>query len=267
MTKVIDVWNIDTFDVALSSFLIENRQRLSDYFCQDRKNYLEREASDGRQLYPDNPYAALFYMFAEEISRWMNSRCIRAWHYTRLTDSEVEIVRREGVHLSSINALKSRLDSLVFQGELRRKDAQLILASSPLRSDKFDSRSGMFWMTSHPLNVEYTGVKRFLAHWGGESAHFCHEEGLVLDLLSKIGKPRVIEMSVPLSSTRHAYRAAEAIIANFARSVGCHAERSSFDLSAHAPLGPETLIRVHTLGEAEFSKIARGYPATFNEES
>jgi hypothetical protein len=48
----------------------------------------------------------------------METRTIRAWHYTRLTDAEVVAMRMTGISLSSLDAIRQRLDGF----GLRRRE-------------------------------------------------------------------------------------------------------------------------------------------------
>jgi len=120
-------------------------------------------------------------------------------------------------------------------------------------------------MTSHPHRIDDSGVTSLLAHWGGESAYFNHDEGEILDRLSNLGTPRVLEIAVPLSVTPDAYSAAKAVIALYARSLDCHADWGGFDLYASSHLGPEALLRVHSGGEPDFATLGRGYPAALHD--
>jgi hypothetical protein len=81
--------------------------------------------------------------------------------------------------------------------------------------------------------------------------------------LAAIGKPRVVEVAVPLVVTPRSYPAAEAVIATFGRSKGCIPSAHSFDLWVTAPLGPDAIIGVHTEGEASFHAMGRSYPDGF----
>ncbi|MGV2164918.1 hypothetical protein ACQZ40_00950 [Agrobacterium sp. 16-172Ci] len=263
MTRLIDVWNLDTFDASLMRELQNERQLLVDYFATDRANYLEREASDHRGAPPSNPFASAFYRFAEGLMPAMEIRTIRAWHHTRMTNLEVESARQRGLYPATLATLRARLDSLVAAADLTAEEASAVFEASPFQSDRLGSRSGKFWMTSHPQRIDDSGVTSLLAHWGGESAYFNHAEGELLDKLSIIGVPRVLEIAVPVALTPDAYSAAKAVIHLYARSLDCHADWGGFDLYAHAPLGPHALLRVHSAGEPDFDRLASGYPIDF----
>jgi hypothetical protein len=131
MTLPIDVWNLGTFDAALIGGLRNQRQLLVDYFRTDRANYLEREASDYRGLPPSNPFAEAYYGFVDELMAVMESRTIRAWHHTRMTDSEVKCARRSGLYPATLETLRTRLEGLVATGDLTIDEARSIFEASP----------------------------------------------------------------------------------------------------------------------------------------
>jgi NAD(P)-dependent dehydrogenase (short-subunit alcohol dehydrogenase family) len=265
MTRPIDVWNVDTFDGPLIAALLSQQQLLLDYFRTDRANYLEREASDHRGPPPSNPFAGAYYRFAEGLVPMMERQTIRAWHHTRMTDREVETARRGGLYPATLATLRTRLEDLVAMGELSVDDATSIFAMSPFQGDALGSRHNRFWMTSHPHRIDDGGVTSLLAHWGGESAYFSHRQDELLEKLSSIGLPRVLEVAVPLALTPDAYSAAKAAIHRYARSLGCHADWGGFDLYTQSPLDADALLRVNTLGEPDFALLARGYPTGFRD--
>lgn len=257
----IDVWNIETFDAGLISLFETTRQLIMNYHATDRANFLAREASDHRDPYPSNPHAGEYLDFVEALSTTLADRTIRAWHYSRLTDGEVAGLRDTGIVTSSLDTLRTRLAGRVAEGTVTAEEADVIFEASPFHKDEFGGRADKFWMVSHPLSITDGGVTDLLAHWGGESAYFNHPEGALLQKLSSIGLPRVLEIAVPLGHTRHAYPAAKALTHVYARSLGCHAERGMFDLYAVKPLEPRAIRRVVTDGEPEFAGLGLSYPA------
>lgn len=69
---------------------------------------------------------------------------------------------------------------------------------------------------------------------------------------------------MPLETTKHAYPAAEAVVATFGRGLGCEPDRGrAFDLYATQALGSKSVIAIHTEGEPNFIALARGYPFGF----
>lgn len=261
--SLIDVWDIGTLDDDLAAHLRGAADLIRDYLTTSRRQYLEREASDHTQPYPTNPHGADYVAFTDGLVPWMEARSIRAWHYTRLTDAETATLRREGVHLSDLAAIRRRLDGQVAAGAFSAHVAEALFAGSPFQSEQLGSRSNKFWMVSHPRDIEDSGVELLLESWGGEAVYFWQRDPALQALLKGLGRPRVIELAIPLSVTRHAYSAGRAIVSTYARTLGCHAESGAFDLYAFHPLGADTILNIHSEGDATFAVMARGYPVEF----
>jgi hypothetical protein len=264
----IDVWDIGTFDDDLLAELRVQASMIKSYFTTDHQIFLDYDLGRSRDpgsLRPSNPWARGFYAFKEHfISRTMAKRTIRAWHYTRLTDPEVAAMRRDGIHLSTPATLRARLDMLVGSGELDREVADAAYEASRFHGAELESRCGKFWMTSHPIAVEESLVDRLLAYWGGEVASFGTDDPRILAALSALGRPRVLELAVPLSAAgKFDYRAADAVVATFGRSLGCIPENHVFDLYVIEPLPSAALLAVHTEGDSRFGRIGRDFPSGF----
>ena len=260
---IIDVWDVETFDRELRGDLDAHADVIRNYMLTSRRQWLERETSDHTMPHPENPYAGEFIWVKEHIMRLMEVRTIRAWHYTRLTDAEVDILRQGGIYPSSLDTIRSRFAAQVAAGAFSQEVAARLFADSPYQSDQLDARSNKFWMVSHPVNVEDSGVELLLESWGGESAYFWQRDAVLQDMLKQIGRPRVLEIAMPLVHSRHGYSAAEAVVATFGRLLGCRPDKHAFDLYTHQPLGPEHVLAVHSEGEPSFGVLARGYPVGF----
>ena len=262
-SAIIDVWNIATFDSELRGDLDAHAELIRDYMHTSRRQWLEHEASDHRMAHPENPHAGEFMAVKEHILRLMEARTIRAWHYTRLTDTEVDTLRRTGIYPSSLDNIRSRFDAQVVAGAFSQEVADRLFADSPYQSDQFDARSGKFWMTSHPIGIEDGGVAVFMESWGGEAAYFWQQDAALQDMLKQLGRPRVLEIAMPLLHSERTYSAAEAVVATYGRTLGCQPEKQAFDLYSQQPLSPAHILAVHSEGEPNFSAMARCYPVGF----
>jgi len=261
--SVIDVWNIDTFDKDLRGALDAHADLIRDYMTTSRRQSREHETSDHRMPYPENPYAGAFLEFKENIMRLMEARTIRAWHYTRMTDAEIDALQQTGIYPSSLDNIRSRFDAQVVAGTFSQDVADRLFADSAYQSDQFEARSDKFWMTSHPINIEYDGVAVFMESWGGEAAYFWQQDKGLREILKQIGRPRVLEIAIPLLHSRHASSAADAVVATYGRTLGCQPDKHAFDLYSQQPLGPAHVLTIHSEGESDFGTIARGYPVGF----
>lgn len=260
---LIDVWNLKTFDGELRGDLDVHADVVRDYMLTSRCQWLEREATDHTQPYTENSYAGEFMWVQEHIMRLMEARTIRAWHYTRLTDAEVKTLRQNGIYLSSLGTIRSRLAVQVAAGAFTQEVADRLFADSPYQSDQLESRSNKFWMVSHPIDVEDGGVQLLLESWGGESAYFWQRDPELQDILKQIGRSRVLEIAMPLIHSRHAFSAAQAVVATYGRSLGCLPDKHAFDLYSLQPPGPANILAVHSEGEPNFDVMGRGYPGGF----
>lgn len=260
---IIDVWNAATFDAELRGDLDAHLEVIRDYFLTLRRQWLEREASDHHMPYLENPYADEFQWVTEHIMRLMEERTIRAWHYTRMTDAEVDALRHGGIYPSTLANIRTRLADQVTAGAFTEEVADRLFADSPYRSDQRGSRLNKFWMVSHPVEIEDGGVELLLERWGGESAYFWQRDPDLQKLLKGIGTPRVLEIAMPLTCSRHSYSAGEAIVATYARMLGISPDKKAFDLYTHRSLGPEHLLAVHSASEPDFALMGRGYPSGY----
>ena len=268
--RPIDVWNAGTFDQDLTALLEENADLIQAYMHRDHEIFLSYDHYSGpnRPLTrPDNPYATRFYAFQETVGEQMQARVIRAFHYTRMTDAEIAILHREGIQLSTPETLRARLDALVATGSLSPDASFVLYDASPFQSDQRAARSNKFWMISHPLAINDSGVEPLMSHWGGEVASMWMREPDILARLASIGSARILELAVPVSATNQSYSAGKAVVATFGRSRGCMPDKHAFDLYTFRPLPPESVLNVHSEGEPNFFRMAQGYPAEFVDVS
>jgi hypothetical protein len=221
----IDVWDFDTFDEELRAKLRREETFVRDYLTTSQQQFLVREASDHGMPHPENPYAADYLAFAEEIGRDMESRTIRAWHYARLVDEEVRAIRESGIYPGTLDTLRHRLDVQVEAGSLSAADADELYKASPCHDP--EQQPG-----------------RLVENWGSESTYFRLEDERLKSLVATIGRPRILEVAVPLVRTKHSYSAGRAIIAAFARTLGCRPDREGFDLYTVKPPEPTAILAV-----------------------
>ncbi len=263
---IIDVWDIETFDVELRSNLDAYADLIRDYMSTNRRQWLEREASDHTGAYPENAFASAFMRVEEYIVMpLMEARTIRAWHYTRMTDREVDIILRDGIYPSSLANFRARLDAEVAAGSFRAETADRLFADSPYQSVQRASRSGKFWAVSNPHSIDDGGVELLVESWGGEAAYFWQQDEGLQELLKRIGRARVLEVAMPLSYSRHAFSAARAVVATYGRMLGCVPDNGGFDLYTSKPLPAQNVLAVHSEGDRIFATMARGYPKSFIE--
>lgn len=262
-SNLIDVWDAKTFDAELSAHLEKHADLIRNYLTTDRQIFLDYDMGRQRDKFlmrPQNPHAPAFLALQEQIMELMRTRIMRAWHYTRITKQEIETLRNKGIHLSTPETLRARLDFLVASDLLSGPTADALYAASPFHSDQLDARSGKFWMASHPVHIDDGGVQPLMAHWGGEVASMWVKDPVLLAPLAGTGIRCVLELAVPLALTNHGYSASGAILATFGRALACISGKHDFDLYVTTPLPPDRVIKVHTEGDPSFNAIGISYP-------
>lgn len=126
---IIDVWNIDTFDSELRSDLDAHAELIRAYMITSRRHSREHEGADHRMPYPENPHAGELMSVKEHIMRLMESRTIRAWHYTRMTDPEIDALRQSRIYPSSLDTIRSRFAAQVVAGAFGQEVADRLFAA------------------------------------------------------------------------------------------------------------------------------------------
>lgn len=259
----IDVWDAKTFDDELISILEAHAELVRGYMMTEHRIFLSYDLGRGSEKVmsrPHNPFSSVFLALKETLDDRLRSRIIRAWHYTRLTAQEIAAIRAEGIHLSTPTTLRSRLDLQVAAGMLSAATAETLYAASPFHSEQLKSRSGKFWMVSHPVAPDDGGVGRLMTYWGGEVAFLGMNDTTLLAPVARIGSPRILELAVPLSLTQHSYSAAGALLATFGRTLGCIPGKRGFDLYVTAPLPSDSVLQVHNEGSPTFNAMGTDYP-------
>ena len=259
----IDVWDVETYDPDLRTLLDHNAELIASYRHTGRRMWLEREAQTRRGPMLANPHGAAYFELCERLGGWMEARTIRAWHYTRLTDGEVTWLLQNGLQPMTLPLIRTRLDRLVAAGEINPSLADDLYAASPYHQDELGSRGGKIWLTTTPHPIDDYGVSGLLSDWGGESISFNHHEGPMKERLQQIGCPRILEIALPLAATTRAYSVAGAVLEVYAYAIGCERSGGVCDLVAVEPLGPESILAVHTAGEPGFQMMGRGCPQRF----
>lgn len=269
-SEIIDVWDVATFDAALRAELNQNAELIRAYVDRDNAIFLAHDHGNSPRrslIRPENEHTRPYMRLSERIMAVMNERTIRAWHYTRMTDDNVARLRAEGIRLSTPEMLRERLDRLVAAGFLTAEQAERLFAKSPFNSDQGKSRADKFYMVSHPQALTCSGVRGLLGFWGGEVASFFVQDEEMATPLAAIGASRVLEVVTPVSATRNAYNAGEAVIGAYARSLGCVESGHAFDVCAIQALPRDSILRIHTRGEPDFAAMIATYPPGYIDVS
>lgn len=260
----IDIWDVTTFDPELTATLAESADLIASYWSEDARLFREREAQTMRGPPEQNPFAQRYIDLKEMVGGMMEARTIRAWHYTRLTDREVASIRARGMLPMTLAIIRERLDAVVKEGALDARTADALYDASPYHRQMDANREDRTWLAAEPFPPKASDVDELLAPWGGESIAFDHRSGPLRELLEGIGRPRVIEMEVPLSATTRAFEAGCAAIDAYSFTLGCTgAWPAGADIVVVEPVLPDWIVAVHSEGDETYRLLGRGYPAGY----
>jgi hypothetical protein len=72
---------------------------------------------------------------------------------------------------STLETIRRRLNVLISEGLLSAENADALYLARPFHQQN-DARANKFWVTSHPVPNDDSGVSLLLEHWGGEGVYF-----------------------------------------------------------------------------------------------
>jgi len=173
--STIDLWDYDTYDVEIREYLerhedviVLHRERDAEISkIEPPKDALERN----HFKWPKNEHYSDYLNVRDGLTPILERKSIRAFHYSRLTDMEIDHMREEGMVPTSIEFLKQRVDRQIQAGNLTLQQGKVLLECSPLVIDDCGVREG-FWMASSPFHPEDHAVNLLVGSWGGESAYW-----------------------------------------------------------------------------------------------
>lgn len=126
------------------------------------------------------------------------------YHCTKLTTSEVEIIRKKGMFLQNFSSLKGRISQLEKDGLLSSEVAKSLISKNQ-SDDK--NRANMLWFCFYePYLAGRYGIERFFRSWGGEALYSSHENHPVTGkTIQRIGNPCVVKAHVTIESLKESY--------------------------------------------------------------
>jgi len=124
---------------------------------------------------------------------------LRGYHCTRITDSEIQDIRANGLQLPNKEFLHKRIDSIE-QDELINPQCSEHLKYKNQADEPY--RAGRIWFCFYPpYRAGQGGLERLFRSWGGEALYNSHEDDPIYSpILRSIGTPCIIEAYVPIIS-------------------------------------------------------------------
>ncbi len=256
----IDVRRLDTYPTWVAEVLRRNKEEL--FLHRQLAAEQERLRAEGDYAMPlaQNPYSEVRSRVLEhEIMPRISEEHIVGWHYTRLLDFEVDRLKTIGIQVGTVERFEERFLSILGKGLISKCEYQKLLNDSPLNSPNQISRLNKFWMISHPVDLNDSGVELLINHWGGEVVYFWQSDPDVVEKLTQLGRPKILEVAVPIGLTNHQLSIAEAMVERFLDGSE-KTEVRGFDFYSTGDLPPDHLIAVHNTVRSSTSILEEGTP-------
>jgi len=257
--EIMDAWNPSTYPNQLIELLNNHTELVREYHQMEKVLMDEHLNSSPYQSLKPNPFSSSYLSFKEHDLMPVVANCrIRVWHYSKLTDIEIESIQKKLV-LSSLDFLKQRLNNLIVAKQLTTEEAELVYLNSPLHSQN-EIRADRLWTTVIPLSPNDSGVTPLLKYWGGESTYFRLPESECKKKLKAIGASRILEIETTLHDNHNAYSVSETVALAWAKSLNCPINLTGIDLAIKNCISTAKVIRVHSEGTSSFNNVATTYP-------
>lgn len=265
---LIDLWDTGTYHSDIQDHLDSYKEVITGYLdLEQKKDAMVAILATWEPIRP-NPFTGDYMSAVESLGPIMAAKTVRAFHYSRMTDDEVEALRAEGIVPTAVSSLEQRVNRQVISGTLTREQGDLIIERGSLQAAAFGIRKG-FWSSSSPIHPDDAAVNLLVDHWGGESARWLFtgtEDEQMIEVLKGIGRGRVIEVAISLKDANGGlagFSAARTSVREYARSLGHQVYPEALDLAIEHPLPASRILKVHTEGEDGYQTMGIGYPSTF----
>jgi hypothetical protein len=246
--------DLSTWPSRLSKLLKDNRATLAAYaeFEEHRYDGLRRGESQRQHSAAQNPLSDERAAVHEEATRILAERNILAWHCTRFTEDEIEMVQREGLRCLDRSATRQRIALRGKAGDLSAEEVTRLIERLDGRVDE-ELRGGKLWaVLSEAALTDETGLSQPLLHWGGEVL-LTYENG-ASDRLRELGTACIVEFGAPISSAV-VLDVIEPFLQRFLYLERGHGDDGASDACFDTAVAPHQLCRIIRRRDADFERL------------
>jgi hypothetical protein len=178
-----------------------------------------------------------------------------AFHCTNLHPAEIAGVLAGGLVPLDTGLVVRRVKARVAAGDIPQSIAAKLQTDCMANEG---NRAGMLWVIFTRSTLKRWGdVYRLLSYWGGEALYGPHEDDpVVAELLAKVGRPAIVEVSVPVSRVECALSVGERLLIRYLsrRRVGT-AHEPEFEGYVKRRIVGRRIRRVIGVDDSEFVKL------------
>lgn len=181
----------------------------------------------------------------------------RGYHCTRLTDSEIQHIRANGMQLPNKELLHKRIDSIKQEGLINSLCCEHL---KNINQADEPSRAGRIWFCFFPPYRDGQGLERLFRSWGGEALYNSHESDPVYGpILKRIGTPCIIEAYVPIISLPRYDGLEDKVVRRYLVNRGLKTAEGLDESCAEQPIPSQNIFRIIPFSDSAFLKLTQCY--------
>jgi hypothetical protein len=250
---VTTIWLPDggTWPENVLAFLQKNVDVFDRWYNREEETSTFTEAKHVAAVAEAHRYDQAILALSEELK----PHSLRGYHCTRLTDQEIDQIKKHGMSLPDTELLYRRIDALI-GARVLTKEAATKLKSKNQADEQF--RKSRIWFCFYePLIAGQGGIEDLLRHWGGEALYNSHDRDEELGpLLRSIGMPCLVEVDAPITSLRSIDSLSIDVARVYAtKSTSTSTVKVQFEACVLAPLLAPSIINVIRFTHPEFRRL------------
>ena len=259
----IEIEEIKTWPKEFLKIAAQNKPSITAYH-KFKKDIEFRSIEDVALRYntPPNPYRTKYKEIVCCLEELLKPHNIVGYHCTKLTNYEIEDIKRNGINILSRELVQRRLVSAYEQGYLLKHEFDYLTNSPEINiilHNKNGVRTGMIYFSANrsTLKNDINGLYRFFHFWGGESIYWRHQEDeKIIDTLKRIGTPCIVKCSIPVGDVNYYGSFAERFLSNLITGEVEHPEPPAvFEMDIKRNLEASEIIEVIELQNLKFNEL------------
>ncbi|MEI7752715.1 MAG: hypothetical protein WCJ71_11590 [Candidatus Omnitrophota bacterium] len=196
-------------------------------------------------------------LLLKRIDSCLNDCFLLGFHCTRFHESEIEVVKKEGLKPLSEELAYGRVRRLQEIGALPPQVA-LRLLSENVVNNRYGKRLGrLCFIFSRSSLKDKNGVFKLLSYWGGEALYRAHtNDQEVAPVLKTIGHPCIVQAAIPIAMLNTRSSVSDKLVSLFLRTRGiATTDDGLFEDSIDQVLDSKNIQRIIEYGETEFEML------------
>lgn len=258
MDKVIDLSNQETWPKEIVAELDVGFAILAAY--EEDKRRVEKLCEKDIFARVDPPELRHFRerdLFVKRIDSCLNDWRLLGFHCTRFHESEIEIVKEQGLKPLSEELAYGRVRRLHEIGVIQTQVALRLLSENAVNNNHGDRLGRLCFIFSRSTLRHEGDVFRLLSNWGGEALYWAHEnDPEIAQVLKSIGRPCIVQVAVPIAMLNTYSSVGEKVISVFLHTHGAATtDDGLLEGSLDQALVSDHIQRIIEYGEPEFEML------------